>query len=120
MKISPTFYNEDGELLAPRSIDVKRTRALPGGPITIDEGFYHLIKLEGRTARELADARQRFIDTLSTARTGRVVEVREYQVTMDSYVRKGLEIAYVVEPPLAERTRRTAAEIRVAHLAARF
>lgn len=102
MKIARTSYADNGELHAPRSVDVKMAgHGL--GDITLDSGYYHLADIAGRSPRELAALRQQFIDTLATAPSGRVLSVREYEVKMDSFVSYGMKIIYVVEPPVAER-----------------
>lgn len=109
MKISSTSYNADGQLLMPTTLDVKLTRALPNTDISIDAGFYHLAKIEGRTPRELDATRERFVDVLRTAPLCTVLETREYKVQMDSFVRYGLQLLYVVELPVEQRAAHAAA-----------
>lgn len=99
MKISATFYNTAGELMAPRAIDVKLSSVTPGGIPSIEAGFYHRFKFEGRTQKELDAKTRRFFDEMRHVQGFSTLVLRPYTVTMDSYVRQGLDVTYVVESP---------------------
>lgn len=97
MKISETIYNAAGELMAPRSIDVKLNRPFPGGRPELEDGFYYAFKFEGSTQNERAQKRQRFFTEMKAVPRFMALSVREYRVQMDSYVRYGVEVLYVIE-----------------------
>lgn len=97
MKVSPCFYNEAGELMAPRELDVKLASATPGGTPSKEEGFYHTFKFEGRTPAELEAKRRRFIEEMASVPRCMVLSTKEYTVQMDSFVRYGLDVLYAVE-----------------------
>lgn len=97
MKVSPCIYNADGELMAPRELDVKLASATPGGTPSKEEGFYHTFKFEARTKAELASKRRRFIEEMAPVPRCAVLSEREYTVRMDSFVRHGLDLLYVIE-----------------------
>lgn len=99
MKISATFYNDAGELMAPRPLDVKLRSATPGGIPSIEAGFYHSFKFEGRTKAEYQNKYRRFFDDMSYVSGYMSLTLREYTVEMGSFVRYGLEVLYVVEAP---------------------
>jgi hypothetical protein len=97
MKVSETFYNEDGELMAPRSVDVVRKSAAPGGLPTLEAGFYHRFKFEGRTKDEYDDKCNRFFAQMRNVQGYMTLVARPYTVEMGSYVRFGLDVLYAVE-----------------------
>lgn len=97
MKISSTFYNAAGELMAPRQLDVTLSSVTPGGIPSIEEGFYHRFKFEGRTKAELEQKSRRFFDEMGAVQGFQALIVRPYTVEMDSFVRHGLDVVYVVE-----------------------
>lgn len=97
MKISSTFYNDAGELMAPHSIDVKLAPMSLGGHPTLDEGFYHLFKFEGRTQREREEKYRRFFTSMNAIPGYMTLSQRAYTVQMDSFVRYGVEVMYVIE-----------------------
>lgn len=97
MKISPTFYNDAGELMAPLSVDVKLAPVTPGGTPTLEAGFYHRFKFEGLTERERDAKTRRFFAEMSSVPGYMTLVQRPYTVRMDSYVRYGLDVMYVVE-----------------------
>ena len=97
MKISATFYNDAGELMAPRPLDVKLGEVTPGGHPTTEAGFYHRFKFEGRTEQERQAKADRFFASMLTVPGYSTLVPRSYTVTMDGYVRHGLDVLYVVE-----------------------
>ncbi|MFF2053799.1 hypothetical protein ACFVU2_19500 [Leifsonia sp. NPDC058194] len=99
MKISPTHYNDAGELMAPRPFDVERAMVTPGGRPSMDPGFYHQFKFEGLTQAELEDKARRFFAEMAEVPGYMRLTLREYTVRMDSYVRYGLDVLYVIESP---------------------
>jgi hypothetical protein len=111
MKISQTFYNDAGELMAPRPLDVKLGAVTPGGKPSLDAGFYHRFKFEGRTEAELESKRQRFFAEMQSLPGYMSLVVRPYTVCMDSFVRYGVDVLYAIEAatdepaPSAERAR---------------
>ncbi|WP_311245324.1 MULTISPECIES: hypothetical protein [unclassified Microbacterium] len=102
MRIGRTSYTAEGELMMPRALDVKLATNV-ASDVTLDVGYYHLVRLSASNARELGALRQRFINTLATAPTGSVLKVRDYEVRMDSFHTVNVELIYVVEPPVSER-----------------
>jgi hypothetical protein len=99
MKISPTFYNAGGELMAPRPMDVDRVTVTPGGIPSTESGFYHRFKFEGRSKAEYESKARRFFDQMGEIPGYSSLTLREYQVKMDNYVRYGLDVLYVIEAP---------------------
>lgn len=97
MKVSHTYYNKDGELMAPTELDVKLAGTTPGGPPSKDAGFYHRHKIEGRTVAEYKEKRRRFFEEMSSVPRCMILSVREYDVRMDAYVRFGVEVLYAIE-----------------------
>ncbi|MCI4659687.1 hypothetical protein [Cryobacterium zhongshanensis] len=97
MKISATFYNEDGELMAPRPLDVTLGSVTPGGIPSIEEGFYHRFKFEGRTEAEYLDKYRRFFANMAQVQGFSTLVLRPYTVEMGSFVRYGLDVLYAVE-----------------------
>lgn len=111
MKISPTFYNDAGELMAPLSVDVKLRSVTPGGTPTLEAGFYHRFKFEGHTEKERDTKSRRFFTEMSSVPGYMTLVQRPYTVRMDSFVRYGLDVMYVVESAeqATEATRRASA-----------
>jgi len=97
MKISATFYNDAGELMAPRLIDVTLGSVTPGGRPSIEAGFYHRFKFEGRTEAELEAKADRFAGEMASVPGYSTLVLRPYIVRMDSYVRYGIDVLYAVE-----------------------
>lgn len=97
MKISATFYNDAGELMAPRPLDVTLSSVAPGGIPSTDAGFYWRFKFEGRTQEELDEKRRRFFDTMRRVPGYSTLVLRPYTVNMGSFFRTGLDIVYVIE-----------------------
>lgn len=108
MKISPTHYNDAGELMAPRPFDVDRVTVTPGGRPSLDPGFYHRFKFEGRTQAEFEDKARRFFAEMAEVSGYMRLTLREYTVRMDTYVRFGLDVLYVIESPEGAPKRRVA------------
>lgn len=106
MIVSPTIYNADGELMAPTELDVKRHRPLPGGMPTLDAGYYHAFKFEGRTKSEFDAKVMRFVASMREVPGYMLLSAREYTVEMGAFKRLGLEVLYAVES--AERPTRPA------------
>ncbi len=104
MKVSTTFYNADGDLMAPLPLDVKMASPTPGGIPTFDAGFYHAFSLSARTPAELQTLRARFIRRLAAVPRSQVLVAKPIEVRMDRFVRYGLELIYVVERPRARRS----------------
>lgn len=98
MLMNHTTYNNDGELMAPRSIDIrhKQLRA-PGGTPTIDAGFYHRFKFEAENQRDLDAKTRRFFDMMNQVSGYSTLSLRPYEVRFGAFYRTGLEIIYVVE-----------------------
>lgn len=99
MKISETFYNEQGELMAPREVDVAYGAVTPGGFPTVEAGFYHRFKFEGRTPAERQEKLERFSAEMAGVPGYMTLTARDYEVRMDSFVRFGYDVLYVVEAP---------------------
>ncbi|ROR76044.1 hypothetical protein SAMN06295974_3809 [Plantibacter flavus] len=97
MKISTTFYNDEGELMAPRELDVKLSSVTPGGFPSLEEGFYHRFKFEGRTEAELETKSRRFFAEMNDVSGYLSLVIRPYSVEMGNYVRHGIDVIYVVE-----------------------
>lgn len=97
MKISPCIYNDAGELMAPRELDVKLTTTVPGGRPSLEAGFYHAFAFVGKTERERDQKRQRFIEEMAAIPRSMILSADEYTVKMDSFVRHGLKLIYVIE-----------------------
>jgi hypothetical protein len=97
MKISATFYNDAGELMAPRPLDVTLSSVAPGGIPSTDAGFYWRFKFEGRTQEELDEKRRRFFDSMRRVPGYSTLVLRPYTVNMGSFFRTGLDIVYVIE-----------------------
>jgi len=97
MKISPTFYNNDGELLAPLPIDVKMANSTLGGIPAVEAGFYYLFAFEGRTKADYRAKYERFFRNMQAVAGYMTLTQREYKVEMDSFVRYGVEVLYAVE-----------------------
>ena len=97
MKISPTHYNEAGELMAPRPFDVDRVTVTPGGRPSLDPGFYHRFKFEGRTPAEREAKTRRFFAEMAEVPGYMRLALREYEVRMDTFVRYGLDVLYAIE-----------------------
>ena len=97
MKISATFYNDADELMAPRPLDVKLGSVTPGGIPSIEEGFYHRFKFEGRTEAEYLDKYRQFFANMRQVQGYSTLVRSPYTVQMGSYVRYGLDVLYVVE-----------------------
>lgn len=97
MKISPTFYNEAGELLAPRELDVKSVPVTPGGTPTTDAGYYHRFMFDGATPAELAAKRERFFAEIGSVAGSMILSVTEYTSEIGRHVRHGVDVVYAVE-----------------------
>jgi hypothetical protein len=97
MKVSPTFYSPVGELMAPDALDVKMNTAVPGGNPDLEPGFYYDFKFETVTAAERAQKRARLFEIMNAIPGFMALAVREYQVTMDTFVRYGFEMLYAIE-----------------------
>jgi hypothetical protein len=97
MKISATFYNDAGELMAPRPLDMTLASVTPGGIPSIEAGFYHRFKFEGRTQKELDAKSRRFFENMRAVPGYSTLVLRPYTVEMGSYVRHGLDVVYAVE-----------------------
>lgn len=95
MIIASTFYNHEGELMAPRAIDLKTIRAFPNVEAGFEAGFYHRHKIEAHGRRELAAARRAFFTRAASTPGYSTLALREYRVG----ARLGLEIVYAVENP---------------------
>lgn len=99
MQVSPTFYNAAGELMAPDPLDVKMGTATPGGHPETEPGFYYDFKFDATSPAELAAKRARFFDVMNAVPGFMALAVRDYTVTLDTFVRHGLEVLYAVESP---------------------
>ncbi|MET0887164.1 MAG: hypothetical protein ABWX92_12005 [Mycetocola sp.] len=97
MKISATFYNDAGELMAPRPLDVTLSSVAPGGIPSTEAGFYWRFKFEGRTQAELDEKRRRFFDSMGRIPGYSTLVLRPYTVSMGGFFRTGLDIIYVIE-----------------------
>lgn len=104
MKISEVFYNDAGELMAPRPMDVKLGSVTPGGIPSTEAGFYHRFKFEGKTQAELQAKAERFSAEMRSVPGYSKLVARPYTVKMDSYVRHGLDVLYAVEVVAGEPT----------------
>lgn len=109
MLMNHTAYNDNGELMAPRSIDIrhKQLRA-PGGTPTTEAGFYHRFKFESPNQYELDAKTRRFFDMMNQVAGYSTLSLRPYEVRIGALYRTGLEVIYVVEaqrPVVAQRRR---------------
>jgi len=99
MKISPTFYNEAGELMAPREVDVNSVAVFPGGKPTKEEGFYHRFMFHGATPAERAAKRERFFAEMGSVPRLMVLSIREYTAEIGTFKRYGVDVIYAIESP---------------------
>ena len=104
MKIGPTYYNDAGELMAPRPVDITLAIITVGGHPTTEAGFYHRFKFEGRTEDEFQDKLDRFVHLMSAVPGFMALVERRYPVQMGSFVRHGIDVIYVVECPTQRAT----------------
>lgn len=96
-KVSPCFYNEAGELLAPYSLDLKQAEPRIGGIPEKEPGFYYTFAFSAPTRRELAAKRRRFIDEMAPIPRMTVLSEQEYTTQLDSFVRHGIKLVYAIE-----------------------
>lgn len=104
MKIGRTYYNDAGELMAPRDVDITLSNVIPGGHPTTEAGFYHRFKFEGRTKDDFQEKRERFVRLMRGVPGFLALIERPYTVQMGSFVRHGIDVVYVVECPTQRAT----------------
>lgn len=94
MKISPTFYNAAGELMAPREVDVNSMAIFPGGKPTKAEGFSHRFMFHGATLAERAAKGARFFAEMGRIPRLMIPSIEESTAPIGSYA-DGLQVRLV-------------------------
>lgn len=109
MKLFPTIYSQDGELMAPPVAERQRT-AIPGTPVTRNAGWYHshadMFTSEARRDRAL----QAFLEEMRYIPGYMTLKDERFSVTIGSYVRYHYRVMYVIEDlDVAQEIQRRAA-----------
>lgn len=98
MKISPTFYNEAGELMAPHEADLNIAGSCsPGGHPSKDAGWYHRFKFEAATEAEREAKLRRYVREMHAVPNCMILTLEKYKVTIGSFVRYGVDSLYAIE-----------------------
>ncbi len=97
MKIAPCRYDESGELLAPREVDVKVASGHMGRFPTKDEGWYHRFQFFAKSEREIKAKRMRFFQEIGAVPRSMILTVNERKFDMFGAPQWTVDVVYVIE-----------------------
>lgn len=105
MKLFPTLYGQNGDLMAPPAAQQSQT-AIPGTPVTLDADWYHAHADMFPTAAQRDRAFEAFLDKMRQVPGYMTLKDEKFTVTIGTFVRYNYRVMYVIED------RATAAEMR--------